>query len=266
MNCKNCQKELEVDSEFCNLCGGKVIRNRLTFRNLFEHISETFFNYDNKLLRTLVDLIKKPEAVIGGYIDGIRKRYVNPISFFGLTLTIVGLEWLFLRKFFPEQLNLSSLAVAGNESSLNNVFNFVQDYSSIIMMLSVPIYAIISRIVFFDNKKFNYVEHIVAFTYMMAFLSLFGAIINIIGLSFGLDLGLITYINLPVQVIYISYCFKKLYQLSFLEILGRMFLSLFVYMVLYIIVVIVIFAGIYFIEGKEALIDVVKGFRPKDQV
>ena len=263
MNCKNCKNSLQENSDYCNICGGKVIRNRLTFKNLFEHISETFFNYDNKLLRTLIGLVKKPEVIIGGYIDGIRKRYVNPISFFGLTLTIVGLEWLFLRKFFPEQLNLSSLAVAGNESSLNNIFSFVQDYSSIIMMLSVPIYAIISRIVFFDHKKYNYVEHIIAFTYMMAFLSLFGAVLNIIGVSLGRDLGLVTYINLPIQVIYISYCFKRLYKISFGEILGRMLLSLVVYMILYVLIVAILFIIIYFIDGKEAVIDILKNFMPR---
>lgn len=263
MNCKNCHTELLEASDFCNRCGGKVIRNRLTFRNLFEHISETFFNYDNKLLRTLVDLVKKPEVVIGGYIKGIRKRYVNPIGFFGLTLTIVGLEWLFLRKFFPEQLNLSSLAVGGNESTLNKIFSFTQDYSSIIMMLSVPVYALISRIVFFDRKTYNYVEHIVAFTYMMAYLSLFGAFLNILGASLGRDIGVVTYINLPVQVLYISYCFKRLYKTGFAEILGRMLFSLFVYMVLYILIVVVVFLFIYLVEGKDALIEVVKGFRPQ---
>ncbi|MFK7782249.1 DUF3667 domain-containing protein [Psychroserpens sp.] len=264
MNCKNCHTELSEHSQFCNSCGGKVIRNRLTFRNLFEHVSETFFNYDNKLLRTIIDLIKQPEVVIGGYISGVRKRYVNPISFFGLTLTLVGLEWLVLRRFFPEQLNLSSLAVGGNESMLENVFSFAQDYSSIIMMLSVPIYAIISRIVFFDNKKYNYVEHIIAFTYMMAILSLFGAVINVIGASMGRDLGLVTYINMPVQIIYISYCFKKLYKISTAEIFGRMILSLFTYMILYFLAVIVVFIAIYFFEGKEALMKVFEGFRPKN--
>ncbi|WP_299226679.1 DUF3667 domain-containing protein [uncultured Psychroserpens sp.] len=263
MNCKNCHIELSAQSDFCNHCGGKVIRNRLTFKNLFEHISETFFNYDNKLLRTFIDLVKKPDAVIGSYIDGVRKRYVNPISFFGLTLTLVGLEWLILRKYFPEQLNLSSLAVGGNESTLNAIFSFVQDYSSLIMMLSVPIYALISRIVFFDNKKYNYVEHIVTFTYMMAFLSLLGAVINIIGVSFGGDLGLITYINLPMQIIYISYCFKKLYKISFAEIFGRMILSFFIYIILYVCVVAIILLGVYLIEGKESLMSILNDMRPQ---
>ena len=68
MNCKNCDTLLKEQDDFCNSCGAKVIRNRLTVRNLFEHFSETFFNYDNKLLRTFTTLFTKPEVVIEGYI------------------------------------------------------------------------------------------------------------------------------------------------------------------------------------------------------
>ena len=90
MNCKNCKTELSIDSSYCNTCGGRVVRNRLTFRNLFEHITETFFNFDNKLLRTFIDLFTKPERVIAGYISGVRRQYVNPISYLALVLTIGG--------------------------------------------------------------------------------------------------------------------------------------------------------------------------------
>ncbi|WP_456438652.1 DUF3667 domain-containing protein [Psychroserpens sp.] len=263
MNCKNCHTELTEGSEFCNSCGGKVIRNRLTFRNLFEHISETFFNYDNKLLRTFVDLIKQPEAVIAGYIEGVRKRYVNPISFFGLTLTIVSLEWLILQKFFPQLLNMSSLSTNGNETFMAGLFDFIQKYSSIMMMLYIPLYAIISRTVFFDNKKYNYTEHVVAFIYMLSILSLFGLFLNMICVLIGYDLGAVSYINLLIQIIYISYCFKRLYSLNKLEITARAFLSFIAYIILYIAVVCLILLVVFLLEGKEPIIDFFKSMAPK---
>lgn len=54
MNCKNCKTSLSDESDYCNSCGGKIIRNRLTIRNLFEHFSEEFLNYDNKLFQTFI--------------------------------------------------------------------------------------------------------------------------------------------------------------------------------------------------------------------
>lgn len=263
MNCKNCQIELPEHSDYCNSCGGKVIRNRLTFRNLFEHFSETFFNYDNKLLRTFIDLVKKPEVVIGGYIKGIRKRYVNPISFFGLTLTIVGLEWLFLQRFFPHLLNMSSIATNGNETFMEGLFDFIQQYSSILMMLYIPLYAIISRITFFDNKKYNYTEHIVAYIYILSFLSLLGILLNMICVLIGYDLGAVTYFNLLLQIIYISYCFKRLYNLNKLEITARTLISFIIYIILYIAVVCLILLTVFLIEGKEPIIEFLKNMAPK---
>jgi hypothetical protein len=263
MNCKNCNNLLPIESDFCNVCGGKVIRNRLTFKNLFEHISETFFNYDNKLLRTFIDLFKKPEEVIGGYISGIRKRYVNPISFFGLTLTIISLEWLILQKFFPHLLNMSSISPNGDETFASGLFDVMQKYGSFLMMLYVPLYAIISRTVFFDKKTYNYTEHVVSYIYILSIISLVGAVLNIICVMLGYDLGAISYVNLLVQVLYISYCFKRLYKMSTGEIIGRAFISFFVYMILYVLVVAILFIIIYFIDGKEAVLDILKSFLPR---
>ncbi len=98
MNCKNCNTELSEQDQYCKSCGGKVIRKRLTLKNLFEHLSETFFNYDNKLLRTIVTLFKQPTVVTDNYINGVRKRYVDPISFFGLALTLSGLSTFIIKK------------------------------------------------------------------------------------------------------------------------------------------------------------------------
>ena len=76
MECKNCSSQLQENDDYCNSCGAKVIRNRLTLKNLFEHFGEEFLNYDNKFLRTFIRLFRKPEDVIGSYINGTRKKYV----------------------------------------------------------------------------------------------------------------------------------------------------------------------------------------------
>lgn len=241
MNCKNCHTELTSDSDFCNRCGGKVIRNRLTFKNLFEHISETFFNYDNKLLRTFVDMFKKPEVVIEGYIQGIRKRYVNPISYFGLAITFTGLYLLILNKFYPEALDFSNFALKGQEEIQQKNMSFVQEYMSIFMMLYVPIYALIARVTFIGLNKFNFTEMIVIFMYWQSQTSIISAVVIIIAAMSGVTNGVVSMFFLPFMVLYAAYILKRLYKLSFGQMLVRTILFFFITLiVLFIIGIIVV--------------------------
>lgn len=92
MQCQNCSTIITQNGNYCPNCGAKVIRNRITMRNLITDFSEEFLSFDNKFLKTFIDLFKKPEVVIGGYISGVRKKYVNAISYFAIALTITGLD------------------------------------------------------------------------------------------------------------------------------------------------------------------------------
>lgn len=255
MNCKNCNNQLPTNSDFCNICGGKVIRKRLTFKNLFEHISETFFNYDNKLLRTIIDLFKKPEVVIDSYIQGVRKRYVNPISFFGLAITVTGLYILILNKFYPEALDFSNFAVEGQEEFQKKNMSFVQEYMSILMMLYIPIYALIARITFVGLKKFNYTELLVVLLYWQSQISIISSIIIIIGAMFGISQGILSMVFLPIMMLYAAYVFKRLYQLSFGEIILRTFLFLIVLGVVLLLCTIIVVAIMLITGDMQQMIE-----------
>ncbi len=91
MTCKNCDARLRTDYLYCPACGAKVIRNRITIKNLWTDFLERYFNLDNTFIRTLVHLTTKPEVVIEGYLQGIRRKYLNPISYMGIAITLSGL-------------------------------------------------------------------------------------------------------------------------------------------------------------------------------
>ncbi|WP_431135677.1 DUF3667 domain-containing protein [Psychroserpens mesophilus] len=255
MNCKNCHTKLPEQSDFCNSCGGKVIRNRLTFRNLFEHISETFFNYDNKLLRTFIDMFKQPEVVIGGYIEGVRKRYVNPISYFGLAITLTGLYLLILNKFFPESLDFSNFVVEGQEEFQQKNVSFIQEYMSIFMMLYIPIYALIARISFIGLNKFNYTELIVVFLYWQSQTSLISAIVIIIAAMFGIANGVMSMLFLPLMILYAAFILKRLYQLSFAQIALRTLLFFAVLGIAMVIIIIIVIAIMLITGDMQEMIE-----------
>ena len=238
MECKNCHTALKETDDFCNICGAKIIRNRLTIRSLFSHFSEQFLNYDNKLFQTFIQLFSKPEAVIGCYINGTRKKYVNVISYFAIALTIAGLQLYILNKFFPEALDLSNFGGQGTEAMQQKNMQFIQEYQSIVMMLYVPIYAIMAKIVFFGNKKFNYTELLVIFMYILSQLTIVSAFIMVFAAYFGGTIGGIgLIITLPLQIIYSAYCLKRLFGISVKKIILR---TLFFLIVL----------GVFFIAGS----------------
>jgi len=168
MECKNCSLSLQTHHNYCPHCGAKVIRKRLTLKALFSHFIEQYLNFDNKFIKTFINLFKKPEDVIGCYINGTRKKYVNVISYFAIALTITGLEWYILNTFFPEAIDISAAVIGGSEEQAAKSIGFMQEYASIILMFFVPFYAFMSRIVFLKNKTFNYTEHLVIFMYVIA--------------------------------------------------------------------------------------------------
>lgn len=241
MNCKNCQTLLTVDSDYCYSCGGKVIRNRLTIRNLFSHFTETFFNFDNKFFQTFFGLFRKPEDVIGCYIEGTRKKYVDVVSYFALAITISGLQVFILNKFFPEAMDMSKYPTqAGSATQNNDVMEFVQEYQAIIMMLYVPIYAIISRIVFLNKKTYNYTEQLVIYMYIQAQVSIAGAFIMTSLVILGFNYFSITFPFIAAMIAYAAYCLKKLYTLNISEIILKTLIFLLILGFLFVIMSIIV--------------------------
>lgn len=226
MRCKNCDLTISIESNFCSTCGCKVIRNRLTIKNLLEHFTETFLNYDNKFLQTFIKLFTKPESVINGYIDGIRKKYVDVISYFAIAITISGLQLFILNKFFPEAVDFTSIAQKGTEQLSKNVFDFIKEYQSIAMMINVPVYALISKIVFIKENKFkyNYTEHLVIFMYILAQTSIINSILIGIGGALGFSIGILSMIFGPLQLIYSGYCLKRVFDLDLKNLAFRTFI------------------------------------------
>ncbi|MEM5566731.1 DUF3667 domain-containing protein [Psychroserpens sp. AS72] len=254
MNCKNCNNQLPTESEFCNICGGKVIRNRLTFKNIFEHISETFFNYDNKLLRTCIDLFRKPELVIDGYIEGIRKRYVNPISFFGISLTLSGLSIFIIKKYYLEYLDFSNLFKGEylnnpmSQQMMQNSSSTSFEYGSLILSAMIPLMALVSVIVFYD-KRYNFTEHIIVYLYSMSALTIVsifaGQIILLIAPTYYLLFAMLLYLAL---FIYHCYAFKRIFKLSVGDLILKILIFVIVFFVFYIIFGIIM-AVIMYLNG-----------------
>ncbi|WP_116770647.1 DUF3667 domain-containing protein [Maribacter litoralis] len=235
MNCKNCENNLRTDFSYCPDCGAKVIRNRLTVKNLWYDATERFFNIDNTFLVTFKHLFTKPDEVIGGYINGVRKKYLNPISYLTIAITFGGLFVYVCTEFFPNALDFDFRYE--NSSSLTEAENLGQDfqktwntylfkYQSLFYMAMMPFLALISRLVFINKKQFNLSEHFVINIYAYSHLSIIINTVYMLVLWNSKLLYYVSMVNLVFQIGFFTWVFYKLFNLTIKQTILKLLLFL----------------------------------------
>jgi hypothetical protein len=148
MICKNCEGSLRTDFGYCPQCGAKIVGKRLTFR-------------------TFTHLFSKPEAVINGYISGVRKKHLNPISYMGIALTLSGLIVFLIQKYYRSLFDFT-----GGNTNVNPVFSekwsdIVFDFNALFFLLYIPVLALPAYLSM-NKVRYNLAEHFIAFTYILA--------------------------------------------------------------------------------------------------
>ena len=152
MNCKNCDDKLRTGFSYCPNCGSKVVRNRLTTKSLAYDFLERYFNLDNTFLNTIWHMVIKPENVCGGYIYGLRKKYLNPVSMLAISLTLSGFILFLMKKIAWSSINFSKISYVktssggvGTEKNMSSTM----EYSSLLFLFYI---LIIIRIVILFYK------------------------------------------------------------------------------------------------------------------
>lgn len=249
MNCKNCNKYLRETQKFCDECGAKVIQNRLTPKVLAAQVNEQFFSIDNKFLKTLVGLITFPEDVIDGFINGLRKKYINVISFYAIALTVLGFQMFILKQFFPEFLESQSsifedsfkAGSLGRENPFSNFLNLFNDYQGVFFSILMPFIAIGTWIIYLDKRKHNYTEHLVINLYITAQTIFFNFVIIMILAIFDIQNYLVaSFITTPPLILYGAYILKRLYRSSYINALLRYIAAYIIYTIAFAIIMFIV--------------------------
>ncbi len=266
MNCKNCKSELNQKDNFCNECGAKIIKERITVKFLFSNVLIAL-GWDSNFFVTLRHLLCKPQIVFKEYINGARKKYANPFTFFAISLAIS----LFIFSQYSEQLiqmstNLSLQETEMTESAISSDINdikskevfgyknqeeftkatmkFQMKYYNLFAFLSLPLYSLILFLVF--RKPYNYGEHLVINTYIQSVTTFFGVLLFIFSLLSGINIfgAGITILGF----IYLSYAYKRLYNLTFIQLFVK--ILKFIGILLALLVILLIIGVIYIIINK----------------
>jgi len=221
MTCRNCNHIISTKSLFCEACGEKTTFKRLTIKTFISDFFNQFLSIDNKFLKTFLALFTKPENVIDSYIHGFRKNYINVIPYLGLSITLIGVQFFVLKQFFPELMAFNIQTEMPNNFDFNSIVNKISEYQGLIAVLSIPIYALISRFVFIDIDKYNIAEHLVIITYSAAQLYILTFVLVIISLPLNINFNtLSTFIFIPT-FLYVAFIYKNLYPVSWKSALLR---------------------------------------------
>lgn len=171
MKCKNCQTSMRTDYLFCPKCGAKVTAVRLTFRNLFSDVLERFFDLDNTFYRTLKTMTLRPEEVIGSYIEGVRRRYLNPMSYLGIALGLSGFLFILLKQFAADALSFDFLGADNTNAASQKIMDASLEFSNFVFLLLIPIIALCGYLSF-NRRDYNLPEHLVTGIYSLAHISI----------------------------------------------------------------------------------------------
>jgi len=95
-NCLNCGTE--VTNKFCPACGQENIEIHENFFQLIREYLSDYFNYDSKILRSLVPLVTKPGFLTKEYWEGRRTNYIHPLKIFFYVTVIFALATGYLHE------------------------------------------------------------------------------------------------------------------------------------------------------------------------
>lgn len=224
--CQNCN--FLYDGYFCPRCGQRYMEGRFKFIESTQWIMAQVLNLDKGFFYTAWELIKKPQTVINNYLQKATVRYMHPFRFAFIVATISALITVLSGAFEPTE--LAHLFPDQNEKQievLEKTFDYIKKYMSLIMVLSIPFYAI-ATYVMYKKRKYNYTEHLILNSYAYALSLIIGLpLIFSILLPNGLYInGIVTTVVgvLSIAWVYSSF-FQENYFYSILKSIGAALLA-----------------------------------------
>lgn len=157
--CLNCNNK--VAKHYCDNCGQSIHTNRINTKHLIEELQYGIFHINKGVLYTAKELLLNPGITIKNYLIGKRIKYTKPFTFLLICGTIYSIIF-HLFHFFPlEDMNSNNNMIL----EYLPIYNWYSNYYSLSSLFLIPFYSL-STYLFFYKKGYNYIEHLVIFSYI----------------------------------------------------------------------------------------------------
>ncbi len=255
-NCQNCGQI--ITENFCSNCGQKKYK-RIDRKYILDEIQYTFLHTNKGFLYSVKNIIKNPGKTAREFIDGNRVNHYKPIllafvlsgiSTF-ISYKIIGLNEI-MREFYSKQ--------HMNSQFMNDYMSFTSSYNSIIMLMLIPFFALITKLAF-RKWGHNYYEHVVMNAYILSFYTIINIVIlypimYLLKSNIDLIIPLTSMSMLTIPFILLWF-FKEFYSNKSLKnIIGRILLIILFTIVFFIFFIIAIMIGGFIfamVKGPEAI-------------
>ncbi len=209
MNCKNCNRK--SSGRFCSFCGQKNHKNRLGLIDIYNELIGVFLNYDKGLLRTIKDVLIKPDELINNYFEGKRIIYFNP---FKLLLIVVIIKGFILKT-----------TITYKEFSQFVTDDFYVFYQVGLFLIIFPLFSYL----FYKKQVYNISEHIVLNTFYHATIGFVFILVSLFFFIFGIEKNLYAQLfYMLLEILFFVYFYFRVFTGNwFLKILKSLFVFLF---------------------------------------
>ena len=200
--CKNCNHA--VYDLYCSHCGQKSNPGKITFSFLSNEVFHFFTHLEKGFAFTSFEMVIHPGKTTKNFIEGKRKSYQPPISYFLIWTTIYILVLILIEKIFGKNVVINYKDYFGPSS----ITHLAISNLSIVLTVLIPFQALYLFLLV-TKKSYNYFETMVATIYSLGTVIQFQFIFALISLGYYLIK------SKPVDL-QVSDLFKILYLLWFI--------------------------------------------------
>jgi hypothetical protein len=153
-NCQNCSSDIDSKYKFCPNCGQKMDIHRLNFHFIWHEIVHAFIHADKSIFNLTKQMATQPGVVVKNYVEGKRKRYFNPFSYFLISAGIMAL--------------LTSAFHILEVPNVGKAPDFMTTHFNKLIFLSIPFLSFFTWL-FFRKSGYNYWENFIFHIFLGGF-------------------------------------------------------------------------------------------------
>lgn len=185
ITCKNCGNQFS--GKYCNTCGEKVYSSKdRTLASIFGEVFHFITHFDGTFFTTVKTFFTRPGKMSYDYVNGVRKKYFKPVSFFLLMVIayllffprFAGLNMKF-STYVSEQYDfqwyaaplarqkIKSHKISGLE--LEKIYDSKSPaIAKVGLLLFIPLCAIVFSFIFYTSRRYFF-DHFILATEIMSF-------------------------------------------------------------------------------------------------